>query len=1019
MTLPVTPVHPPPQARRRLAIALLLAAAALLWIGSGLRRVPPPSDRPGEGTFLVRVWITGNAETLEPGWALAPPLLARILEFPAGVLNIPVRVGSPRDEPLLTREGVGVFAAGMLAARADAARPYDLARAFPDGWGSDAAAQPEAAAQLFGGDFERSLSDHARTRSISELLLSSPESGVLAEQALTILAASGLTLEGTPAIAFYPTSGRTTAESRARPHEGRRLLLIGLDGADWEIIDPLIAAGRMPHMQRLIASGVRARLRTITPALSPLIWTSIVTGVGPEKHGILDFVAVSPETGTAIPVTSNLRRVKALWNIMTGAGRTSGVIAWWASWPAEAVDGFLVSDRVAYQLFGGAAGSSDLGRLTHPESLWLPVRSMVVNPSDITDDEVGMFIEGASALKGADFAEHRRRLAAILASTRTYMAIGMNLLRAYDPDFKALYLEGTDTIAHDFMRYRAPAMEGVTPEMLAAFGEVVDRYYEYADGLLGEILTLADPGTVVLVCSDHGFKTGRNRPASDPRIDAGGAADWHRTFGILVMSGPGIRQGASIDVASVLDITPTILSVMGLPVAGDMEGKVIADAFVMPSPPERIATYENGAAEGGAPSDAVPIASSVDDEMVARLKALGYVSQEGSNAMNNAGITLLEAGKYEEAARAFEEAVKQQPRFLAAMINIGRVRMLMKDYAGALRALDEVLAVDDDRVEVYNLIGNIHMTRGKLDLAEQALRKGLRISPDDADLRNSLGLLQDQRGNPDEAIGQFRTVIEVDPDYAEAYNNIGLIHRRRGASQEALAMFEKAIVADPAFPGSYNNLGLVYQDLGRLTDAEAILERGMVVAPENAVIANSLGTILLGLNRPDRAGELFAKAIALDPSYASAHNNLGAIAGMKGDAQGAYDGYRKAVELDPNYIDARFNLATVQIQRSEPKLAMEQLEAILKIDPNHVNAMLQEGFLMIRAGDLEAALARATRAASLAPENPECQNLLADIFVRLNRKDDARRALQRSLALRADQPAVVQALQRLDAPSGS
>ena len=1017
MTPPVTPVHPPPQARRHLAIVLLLAAAAMLWIGSGLRRVPPSSDGAGEGTFLVRAWITGKAETLEPGWALAPPLLASILEFPVGVQNISVRAGSARGEPLLTREGVGVFAAGTLAARADAARPGDLARAFPGGWGTDAAAQAEAAAQLFGGDFERSLSDHARTRSISELLLSSPESGVLAEQALTILAASGLTLEGTPAIAFYPTSGRTTAEPRVRPRDGRRLLLIGLDGADWEIIDPLIAAGRMPHMQRLIASGVRARLRTINPALSPLLWTSIVTGVGPAKHGILDFVAVSPETGTAIPVTSNLRRVKALWNIMTGAGRTSGVIAWWASWPAEAVDGFLVSDRVAYQLFGGAAGSSDLGRLTHPESLWLPVRPMVAHPSDITDDEVGKFIEKANA---PDFAEHRRRLAAILASTRTYMAIGMNLLRAYDPDFKALYLEGTDTIAHDFMRYRAPAMEGVTPEMLAAFGEVVDRYYEYADGLLGEILTLADLGTVVLVCSDHGFKTGRNRPETDPRIEAGGAADWHRSFGILVMSGPGIRQGASIDVASVMDITPTILSVMGLPVAGDMEGKVIADAFVMPSPPERIATYENGAAEGGgAPSDTVPIASSVDDEMVARLKALGYVSGEGSNAMNNAGVTLLEAGKYEEAARAFEEAVKHQPRFLAAMINIGRVRMLMKDYDGALRALDEVLAADDNRVEAYNLIGNIHMTRGKLDLAEQALRKGLRISPDDTDLRNSLGLLQDQRGNTDEAIGEFQTVIEVDPDYAEAYNNIGLIHRRRGASHEALAMFEKAIAADPAFPGSYNNLGLVYQDLGRLTDAEAILERGMVVAPENAVIANSLGTIVLALNRPDRAGELFAKAVALDPSYASAHNNLGAIAGMKGDAQRAYDGYRKAVELDPGYIDARFNLATVHIQRSEPKLAMKQLEAILKIDPNHVNAMLQEGFLMTRAGDLEAALARATRAASVAPENPECQNLLADIFVRLNRKDDARRALQRSLALKADQPAVVQELQRLDAAAGS
>ncbi len=1010
MTPPAAPARPTSLARRRRAIVLILAAAALLWIGSGLRPVPPPAEAAAEGTFLLRVWVTGGAETLEPGLALAPPLLRRILEFPSGVMEIPVRAGSPQGEPLLTREWVGVFAAGTLMARADAGRPGDLARAFPDGWG------PDDAARLFGGAFDRALSEHARTRSITELLLASPESDVLAGQAREILAASGLTLVGMPRIAFYPTSGRTTAAaSRTQPHDGRRLLLIGLDGADWDIIDPLIAQGRMPHMERLIASGVRARLRSIAPALSPLIWTSIATGVGPEKHGILDFVAISPETGAAIPVTSNLRRVKALWNIMTGAGRTSGVIAWWASWPAEAVDGFLVSDRVAYQLFGGgaAAGNSELGRLTHPESLWLSVRPMVVTPSDVTDDAIGEFIDGRESAPQLE--DHARRLRAILASTKTYMAIGMSLLRAYDPDFKALYLEGTDTVAHDFMRYRAPAMEGVAPEMQAAYGEVVDRYYEHADGLLGEILTLADPGTVVLVCSDHGFKTGRNRPATDPRIDAGGAADWHRRFGILVMSGPGIRQGVSIDVVSVMDIAPTILSVMGLPVAGDMDGKVVAESFVMPSPPERIASYE----DGPAPSDAEPIASAVDDEMVARLKALGYVAQEGSNAMNNAGVTLLEAGKYEEAARAFEEAVGQQPGFLAALINLGRARMLLKDYDAALRTLGEVLAADDDRIEVYNLIGNIHMTRGKLDRAEEALTKGLRISADDADLRNSLGLLHDQRGNVDEALKQFRRVLEVDHDYAEGYNNIGLIHRRRGESLEALAMFEKAIAADPAFPGSYNNLGLVYQDLGRFTDAEAILERGLAVAPDNAVMANSLGTIELALNRTDRAGQLFERAIALDPSYASAHNNLAAIAGMKDDANGAFEGYRKAVALDPNYLDARFNLATVHIQRSEPELAMEQLEAILRIDPNHVNAMLQAGFLLTRAGDLQGALARATRAASLAPQNPECHNLLADVFVRFDRKDDARRALRRSLELKANQPAVVQALERLDAPSGS
>ena len=1007
MTSPVPPARSTSPVRRSIGIVLIVAGALTLWIASGLRKVPAAQGG-GKGTFVVRSWLTGGAETLEPGWTLAPPVLARLLEFPAGPVDVPVRAGSPEGESLLTREGVGVFAAGKIQARPDGARPDALASAFPHGW------SPATAAARFDADFERILSEHARTRSITELLLSTPSDQAILGPAGELLQASGLTLEGTPAVSFYPASRRSTSAPQAGSRDGRRLLLIGLDGADWDIIDPLIVAGRMPHLKALIASGTRARLRTITPALSPLVWTSIATGVGPEKHGILDFVAVSPETGASIPVTSNLRRVKALWNIMTGANRTSGVIAWWASWPAETVDGFLVSDRVAYQLFGGAPSqANDLGRLTYPESLWLSIRSMVASPSDITDDEVARFVDPHSNAPERD--DHLRRLRAILASTKTYMTIGTSLLSAYDPDFKALYLEGTDTIAHNFMRYRPPAMDGVSPEMMAAYGEVVDRYYEYTDELLGEILKLADPATVVMVCSDHGFRTGRNRPATDPRIEAGGAADWHRRFGILVMSGPGIRQGATIDVASVMDIAPTILNVMGLPVAGDMDGRVVVEAFVMPSPPERIASYEDGSGS----TDAQPIPSSVDDEMVAKLKALGYVAQEGSNAMNNAGITLLEQRKYPEAAAAFEQALAQQPGFLAAMINLGRARMLMKDHDAALSTLRKVLAADDDRAEVYNLIGNIQMTQGKLDLAEQTLTKGLQFSPDDVDLRNTLGLLEDQRGHVEEALKHFRRVIEVDPDYAEAYNNIGLIHRRRGESKEAIAMFEKAIAAEPDFPGSYNNLGLVYEDLGQVEDAEAILERGMAVAPDNAVIVNSLGTIEVKLKHNDRAEQLFAQAILLDPAYASAHNNLGAMAGSRGDAEGAFEGYRKAVDLDPGYIDARYNLATVYIQRGEAGPAREQLEAILKIDPNQVKVMLQIGFLLTQAGDLDKALTQATRAASLEPDNPECHNLLADIFMRADRVDDARRALQRSLQLKANQPAVLQALERLGAPAGS
>src|SRR5262249_18603443 len=151
-----------------------------------------------------------------------------------------------------------------------------------------------------------------------------------------------------------------------------------------------------------------------------------------------------------------------------------------------------------------------------------------------------------------DNADLTRKLETIIASERTYLGIGLELLGAYDPDLKAIYFEGTDTIAHNFMRYRPPAMPGVTPAEMAAYGPVVDRFYEYQDEALGRLLALEDERTVVLICSDHGFRTGTNRPPTDPRIEMGGAADWHRKFGILVLSGPGVRRGATLDDVSVM-----------------------------------------------------------------------------------------------------------------------------------------------------------------------------------------------------------------------------------------------------------------------------------------------------------------------------------------------------------------------------------------------------------------------------------------------------------------------------------
>src|SRR4051812_9407580 len=128
----------------------------------------------------------------------------------------------------------------------------------------------------------------------------------------------------------------------------KRLLLVGWDAADWKIIRPLVAAGEMPHLAKLIAGGVHGNHATLYPALSPMLWTSIATGKRPAKHGIHGF-SEPTEDGLGVRPVSNLgRKTKAFWNILNQQGKRSIVVGWWPSHPVEPIAGAMVSNHFPY-----------------------------------------------------------------------------------------------------------------------------------------------------------------------------------------------------------------------------------------------------------------------------------------------------------------------------------------------------------------------------------------------------------------------------------------------------------------------------------------------------------------------------------------------------------------------------------------------------------------------------------------------------------------------------------------------
>ncbi|MEM7248701.1 MAG: alkaline phosphatase family protein, partial [Acidobacteriota bacterium] len=629
------------------------------------------------------------------------------------------------------------------------------------------------------------------------------------------------------------------------PTTDLRVLLVGLDGHDWDIARPLMEAGRLPVLSKLVDGGVSGRLASLEPLLSPVVWTSIATGCRPEEHGILDFLGVSA-SGQPVPVTSNLRKRRAFWNVLSEAGVDVGVVAWWASWPAEPVEGFLVSDRVAYQTFGGFKSSPAVG-LVHPPVLWKELAGQRVRPEEIGPSELGRFHD-ASVREGWTREDDRllKDLREKLASAKSYARMSVNLHREERPRVGAYYYQLPDQVAHLFMRYADPPLPEVDPNRQRRFRRAVTAAYERHDQLLGELLSEADERTVVMVVSDHGFRTGRERPSTASRVESPTAADWHARFGIIAMSGPAVRAGVVIEEATVLDVFPTLLALLGMPVAEDLAGRVLEEAlteeFLAAHPVRTVESFETEPLRSATPVGAAP----GDEALLESLMAIGYVGgapatssgtddggSEGAgadpvhaaNAHNNRATIHLGLGEIEQARVELAAALALSPDFHQARLNLARVHLRQGDDDAAAKELAEVLTRSPGHVAALSLRSEVELGRGRLDAAEADVRAAIESQPRHAASWHQLGRIQEVRRSLDEAVSSFETAAELDPENPEPRNALGNLHAAAGRHQQALVEYEAAVTADPHFAPAHANLALQCQRLGDFQRAFQVYER--------------------------------------------------------------------------------------------------------------------------------------------------------------------------------------------------
>ena len=411
------------------------------------------------------------------------------------------------------------------------------------------------------------------------------------------------------------------------PEGPPKIVIIGMDGAGWNLINPLLEEDALPHFARMVKKGGHGILKTVRPVKSSVIWTSIATGKSMIKHGVVDWSYIN-NNNIEVPFRQSERRAKAFWNIFGEMGWTVGIINWFITFPPEEVNGYMVSEEFRHL---GRRDFSEVS-VTYPEKLLKRLEFVRLRNKDfpriLEQEGLPLFERHKTADEGTSMLAPFYR--DFVFQDKTIEKASFYLYKRFPVDVYATYLRIIDVVCHFACAYIDEELlkKGIEEEKNGAvtqetlnqidrdFSRVMKPFYAYSDRILGRFLELIDPQTTLIVVSDHsfGFNRGGYGHTNLPEIP----------HGIIMMKGPHIKEDYKVQDAHIYDILPTMLYLFDMPVAEDLDGKVLTEVFTkkfLKSRPIRyIESYEGTSTLKRGKKD-----TELDKKMMEELRALGYI----------------------------------------------------------------------------------------------------------------------------------------------------------------------------------------------------------------------------------------------------------------------------------------------------------------------------------------------------------------------------------------------------------
>lgn len=262
-----------------------------------------------------------------------------------------------------------------------------------------------------------------------------------------------------------------------------KLAVLGLDGATFDVLDPLCAQGRLPNLAKIMQDGSRATLQSTLPAVTGPAWTALATGKNPGKTGVLDFLNPQDSDKLSHRVVDShyIRRARAYWDYLSDAGATVGILNYPFLYPPYAVDGFMVS----------GLGCSPADNITYPPSL-----------QQILFDHCGGY---ETQVLWQDYARDVPRFVEEIMKLLRINARSLELLLARDPDIFTVVISATDFVQHFMWRFFDPRHPLYEEENANTFAPLFVRVWEEVDHLVGSLLERVPSNCNVIIVSDHGF----------------------------------------------------------------------------------------------------------------------------------------------------------------------------------------------------------------------------------------------------------------------------------------------------------------------------------------------------------------------------------------------------------------------------------------------------------------------------------------------------------------------------------